>query len=231
MATERTELLGAPLHGFQGDRGELPLAEGPLGLSVAITRESGSRGGSIARLLGRRLGWQVYNQELLEYMSSSETAREEVLRDLPADASAWAEHRLELMQREGRISHLEDLGGLPHLMLMLAARGRVIFVGRGAGYLLPGESTLHARMIAPEAARVGYLSLHLRLTAAAAEEQMRQRDRTRGAFLSRHFGLESQDNYGYDLILNSLPLGEEACSQLLATAARSREARWSERVG
>jgi len=60
---------------------------------------------------------------------------------------------------------------------------------------------------------------------------MRQRDNSRNAYLSRHFHIDATENCGYDMILNSLPLGEETCAQLLATAARSREARWGERAG
>ncbi len=42
-----------PRHGFQGDRGARPPArEVPQGLTVAVSRETGARGGSIARLAG-----------------------------------------------------------------------------------------------------------------------------------------------------------------------------------
>ena len=44
---------GAPRHGFQGDRGKPPaVRRAPLGLTIAVSREAGARGASIARRVG-----------------------------------------------------------------------------------------------------------------------------------------------------------------------------------
>ena len=51
-----------------------------------------ARGGSIGKRVGRKLGWQVYNQEVMEYIAqdglSSTTAAE-----LTPAAAQWAEQR------------------------------------------------------------------------------------------------------------------------------------------
>src|ERR1700751_1962181 len=70
LAAEPDLMRDMPRHGFQGDRGPAPPApEAPASLTIAISREAGSRGGSIARRAGGKLGWQVYTQELIEYIS------------------------------------------------------------------------------------------------------------------------------------------------------------------
>src|SRR5213082_30102 len=80
----------SPLHGFQGDRGAAPPAPGvPSGLTVALSREAGARGGTIGRRVGRKLGWPVYDQELLEYVSQEGSLHQELLDGLPPAASAW----------------------------------------------------------------------------------------------------------------------------------------------
>src|SRR5579859_3804851 len=43
-----------------------PATERPRPFSVAISREAGTRGPAVARALGARLGWKVYDNELLE---------------------------------------------------------------------------------------------------------------------------------------------------------------------
>src|SRR4051812_43418150 len=88
------DLMEPPLHGNQGDREPLPELEAPLGLTVAISREAGARGGSIARRVGKKLGWQVYTQELLEFLGNNEAARSHVLADVPAAAASWADGQL-----------------------------------------------------------------------------------------------------------------------------------------
>ena len=40
--------------------------------------------------IGKRLGWQVYTQELLEFHCANEVARQSVLADVPGDAAAVA---------------------------------------------------------------------------------------------------------------------------------------------
>ena len=38
-------------------------------LCITISREAGARGSTVARLVGKKLGWTVYDQELLEYIA------------------------------------------------------------------------------------------------------------------------------------------------------------------
>ena len=59
------------------------------------------------------------------------------------------------------------------LVLSLAAEGGVVLIGRGAGFLLPPESTLHVRVVAPLSDRIAYMSQWLRLTREQAAEQVR----------------------------------------------------------
>src|SRR4051794_17776743 len=91
----------APLHGFQGDRGPAPPREAvPRALTVALSREAGARGSTIARRAGRKLGWQVYDQELLEFMSQDATVGYTLVEQLPPAAGAWVEAHLERLLRE-----------------------------------------------------------------------------------------------------------------------------------
>jgi cytidylate kinase len=212
-----------PCHGFQGDRGVAPARTAlPASLTVAVSREAGSRGGSIARRAGRKLGWQVYNQELLEYIAQEGTLRDEAAEALPPEAARWAEERLQALLRGGRISEHPSVVDLARVALTLGAQGEVVLVGRGAGYLLPPETTLHVRVVAPHADRVAYMSQWLRLTVEEAAEQVRLRDSRRAEFLQTHFRRQPGDPCDYDLLLNSSLLGEELCAELIAQAARAK---------
>ena len=83
-------------------------------------------------------------------------------------------------------------------------------IGRGAGFILPRQTTLNVRLVAPLAERVAYMSQWLRLTEEEAAEKVRQRDAGRAQFLGTHFSSEPDDVHHYDLVLNSGLLGEEA---------------------
>src|SRR5262245_14358094 len=80
----------SPRHGFRGSTTRHGRrSEAPLGLSVAISREAGARGGTIGRLVGKRLGWQTYDKELLEFMAQDAIARQGLLGGLTPACVAW----------------------------------------------------------------------------------------------------------------------------------------------
>lgn len=211
-----------PLHGNRGDSRERPTS--PAGLTVAISREAGASGGSIARRLGQRLGWQVYTRELLEFLCANDAARTSILTDVPPDASTWVEHHLTRLRREGVITQSTEHDEMPRLVLSLASRGQVLILGSGAGYYLPREVALHVRIIAPRANRIAHMADWLRLSPDEAAKQVQQRDERRAEFLLNRFGMRSAEQYEYDLILNSGLLSEATCAELIETAMKCKEA-------
>lgn len=217
------ELPASPLHGFQGDRGaQTGRVTEPAGLTIAISREAGSRGSSIGTRVGQKLGWQVYNQDLLEYMAQEGRYRQDLASLLTPEAMRWAEDRLEDLLRGENLSQHPSLIGLARLVLDLGAHGEVILIGRGAGIMLPRASTLHVRIMAPLPDRIAYMSQWLRLTEEEAAEQVRVRDQRRAEFISKHFHRQANDFHQYDLLLNSGFLGEDLCADLIAQAAQAK---------
>jgi cytidylate kinase len=215
-----------PLHGFQGDRAApAPAARVPAGVTVALSREAGSRGSTIAKRAGQKLGWQVFDQEMLEHSAQEETIRHETLGNLSPEQSAWVDRQMNVILEEASLNQRPGVLDLARMVLELGAKGEVLLVGRGAGHLLPAASTLHVRIVAPLSDRVRYMSQWLRLPADKAAEQVRDRDSQRDEFLAECFPHRPKDPYTYDLTLNSSSLGEETCAELIATAARAKAAR------
>jgi cytidylate kinase len=212
-----------PRHGFQGDRGAAPVRRAmPLGLSIAISREAGARGGTIARRVAQKLGWQVYDQDLLEYMAQDPVVRQGVLDALPPAGAEWVQKRLHALGRLADLASDPAVENLACVVLALAAQGEVVLIGRGAGSILPRPSTLNVRVVAPVADRIAYMGQWLRLPLAEAEQKVRSRDERRAEFLQRHFDRLPGDLYQYDMVLNSSMLGEEGCADLIAQAAHVR---------
>jgi cytidylate kinase len=173
--------------------------------------------------VGKRLGWQVYNQELLEFLCANDAARQSVLADVPADAAGWVADQLDRVRRDRGIDPQAEGGEMPRLILSLAARGQAILVGRGAGFYLPRDTSLHIRIIAPLPARVAHMADWSRLTREQAAEQVRLRDERRAEFLLRYFGRRIADLYDFDLVINSGLLGEETCADVILAALNGKQ--------
>ncbi len=215
----------SPRHGFQGDRGAPPPPRsGPSALTIAFSREAGARGGTIARRVGRKLGWQVYDQELLEYMAQEAIVSQGVLDVPPAAPADWAEARLQQLLREGSLSEHPSIVNLARVVLALGAQGQAVLIGRGAGCILPRETTLNVRIVAPLHERIAYMGQWLRLTVEEATERVRLRDERRREFVANNFHRDPGDVHQYDVVLNSSLLGEDVCAELIAQAARARSA-------
>jgi cytidylate kinase len=212
----------SPRHGYRGEAGVRSFVPG--GLTVAVSREAGSRGTSIARRAGARLGWQVYSQELLEYLAQDTTARNEILGNLSPAAHDWLEEQLEQVQAAYAVQRQPALFDMARLILALGATGQVMLIGRGAGCLLPRHATLHVRVVAPLEDRVAYMGQWLRLSLDEARTQVRLRDQRRADFLRSHYQRDVNDVYQYDLLLNSTLLGEDLCAELLVQAAQAKTA-------
>jgi cytidylate kinase len=115
-----------------------------------------------------------------------------------------------------------DTANVMKLMLIVAARGDAVLVGRGAGFILPEETTVHVRIVAPLEQRIAYMGQWLRLTRDEAEEEVRARDGRRTAFLSHLFPQNGAEQYRYDLIVNSSRLGEDASAEIILNAVKAK---------
>jgi cytidylate kinase len=211
-----------PLHGYRGAGEEEATPHVPAGLTIALSREAGARGASIARRAGEKLGWEVYSQEMLEYGTQNAALHQDLVDKLSPESSAWADRLLKQFLDQPNASHNPSIVALARLMLALAAQGNVILLGRGAGFLLPRRTTLHVRMVAPISDRIAYMSQWLRLTEEEATEQVHKRDRRRAEFLATHFYRKPNDVHIYDMILNTSMFGEDRSADLIAAAAKAK---------
>jgi len=197
-----------PKHGDRGS-GSFP-ALGRFPGVIAVSRQPGSRGGRLANYLARKAGYTLFDRESLEYLSRDAGRLAEVINELDSAAEASVEDRMRFLA--GELAHFEEIAPLARSILAWAARGGVVFLGRGAGFLLPRETTLHLRVVADQADRGRYLSQWLRLPTEQAERTLAEADRRREDFLHRHFGRAFVDPVTYDATLNTSRLGEEGAS-------------------
>ena len=211
-----------PMHGYRGDE-PLDASAFPRGLTVALSREAGARGTTIAHKLGGILGWQVFDQEMIDYLIVNESGRAQILAELPDGGRQWVEERYRKLWGDRGLKTDPETESLIRLVLAVAARGDAVIVGRGAGFLLPGETTLHVRVVSTLDSRVNYLAQALRMTREEAAEEVRARDDRRARYLTRSLLCNPSDPTVYDLIVNTGRLGVEAAAQCIGWAVRTKQ--------
>src|SRR5262249_54017343 len=135
--------------------------------------------------------------------------------------------RLAELERDSRLDD-DHTRNLVRLLLELAANGEVGVIGRGGSCVLPRQKTLNVRGIAPLPERVAYMGQWMRLAGGEGGGKAGSSDGRREEFLRTVFGRSPAELHQYDVVLNSSALGEEACADLIAQAAR---ARWEHLAG
>jgi cytidylate kinase len=194
-------------------------------LTVALEREAGTCGAALAQELGKRLGWPVYDHELLEVIAQEMGLRVSLLETVDERRQGWLK---EAFQRFAEVPQVSENTYVRHLfqtLLSLGAHGHCIIVGRGAAQVLPAASTLRVRLVAALKDRVTLAAQRLGLSEREASQWVEDTDRERVRFVQEHFRRDPTDVRQYDLVLctSRWTVGEAA--ELIVQALHCLEAR------
>jgi hypothetical protein len=204
------------------DRGP-PLA-GQLGPYVTISREAGACGGEVAEKLGEKLGWEVLDKGLLDRVAHRFHLSRPMLDLVDEVSYNWAFDILGTWLDRRFIPSEKYVAHLGRVVRAAARRGHVILVGRGAHFLLPRESGLAVRLLAPEKWRVAQIMRRLQCDADHARRWIRETDEGRREFAQRYFHHDIADPHLYDLVINTERVGLEGAAEQII-AAIPQEAR------
>ena len=177
----------ADVRNQRGDKTIVPLAP-PL--TIAISRQAGALGKTIAQSVGRRLGWPVLDHELLEQMASEMHIDVRLLDNIDEQHVPWLVERLEAFSSIPYVSESAYVRQLLETVLSVGARGQCIIVGRGAAHILPPPLAIRVRLIGELADRAQVIMRELSTTLDDAERQVKALDQRRVAFVKNHFHID-----------------------------------------
>jgi len=123
------------------------------------------------------------------------------------------------------VSESAFVRNLIETVLALGAHGECIIVGRGAAQILPAETTLRARLVAPLSERIATKARALDISRAEASGRVEDTDRERTRFIMDHFQKDPADPRLYDLVLNSSRFSVVQCAELMMAALRRLQGR------
>jgi cytidylate kinase len=186
--------------------------------NVAIAREAGAGGGAIARLAATRLGWKVYDHELLEAIAHRMEVPADEVRGFDELAPSVVQDWILPLREEYYAPQEAYLDHLAKLVEAIGRAGESIIVGRGANFLLSREETLSVRIIAPLKARAARLAERMHISVRTARRAARDLDRRRTQFDRTMHRADSTDPHNYDLVLDSNSLGLSIASEVIVRA-------------
>lgn len=170
--------------------------------TVAISREAGTGGASVAQAVGKRLGWTVYDHELLDKISGETGLRTELLESLDEKRSHWLLDWLEAFGGVRKISGGTYARHVAESMLALSVHGNCVILGRGATMVLPPETTVRVRLMAPIEYRIAQVRGEQGVKENLAKQYIERTDKDRSAFVEQFFHRDVEDMHLYDLVIN-----------------------------
>jgi cytidylate kinase len=183
--------------------------------TIAISREAGANGSAVGRLLGERLGWPVYDYELVEHIAGEMGLRSKLLESLDEKRMSWLEECVRSFSSGHSVTESAYVHHLVQTLLTLALHGECIIVGRGANVVSPPETTLRVRLVAPLRERIATVQKRRSLSFEEAQRWVEKTDRDRAHFIKDHFHKEVADPHFHDLVLNTSRFSIEACAEII----------------
>jgi cytidylate kinase len=203
-----------PGRGKEGD-----LFYGPY---LIISREKGAGGNTVARLAGKRLGWQVFDNEIVDEIAQKAHVRRQLIESLDERDQATIQQSISQLLNSQHIGTSDYLIYLKQVVLALGHQGDVVIVGHGARFILPGQFGLCVRMVAPIEARIQRIADKARLSLDAARVEVEKTDHEREKLIHRHFGHDVTDPLSHDLIINTAAISAEAAAEVVLTALQRK---------
>jgi cytidylate kinase len=194
-------------------------------LTIALSRQVGAGGTSIATEVGNRLGWPVYDHSLLERIAGQMHLRTQLLESVDERRTHWLTDCLNSLGQAPAVSSNAYARHLIQTILSLGAHGSCVIVGRGSTYILPPATTLRVRILGDREHRVVGLSRERGISRAEADARIDQIDRERIAFIKDHFLKDPRDPLNFDMVLNSSSFTYAECADLIIETLHRVEAR------
>ncbi len=201
-----------PLPG-RGELGEI--SYGPY---LLISRERGAGGSQLAQALAERLGWAVFDRQLVDAIAEEARARQLLVESLDEHAKGAIDSLLRQFFAPEQIGPSEYLYHLRQVVLTLGHHGHVIIVGRGADCILPMQFGLRVRLVAPLAERIRRTEASEGISTAAARALVDETDRERAGFIRRVFRRDPCDATNYDLIVNTGTIAPQRAAEIVLKA-------------
>ena len=214
------------LHRRLGEDGPRPgrWMEGGVGYGpcLLLSRECGSGGAWIASTVGKRLGWQVFDREIVDQIAERANVRQYLIQSVDERTRNTWENSWWPLLEPSDIGTERYLAYLREVVMTLGHQGNVVLIGRGAHHILPSRCALRVRVVAPIEVRLKRVMEQDGLSEEKARLHIQKLDTERAAFIHKTFRTDVHSALNYDLILNTAEISFEAATETVLAALKGK---------
>ncbi len=199
---------------------------------ITISREFGSGGRTIGRMVADQLGIPFYDKELVDEIAVETGFSPNFVKENSehAPGKSFLSYAFSAPGVPGIMNGLSTSDFLWNIqcsvILQLAEKGPCVIVGRNADYILKDRpDTLHAYIHADIPFRADRIVRLYGESEKSPEARLQEKDKRRRTNYQHYTGRTWGVSQNYDICLNSGVLGVENCAQIITSIVeKSREA-------
>ncbi len=184
---------------------------------ITISREFGAKGAALASVLSEKMGFKVWDKELLDVISRKLGSNKDYMQAIDENRRSMLEDTFFAFMNQ-KSTNLNYFIYLVKSIRSIEELGNSIIVGRGGNFICRNPKSLHIRMVSPLDTRIEYISKKEGLTKQRATTLITQKDAERANFTKQNFNRDIDLSSNYDLVLNSASFPIETIAEIVSTA-------------
>jgi len=191
---------------------------------VAITREPGCGGESIAERLCSELGMHLYDWELVEQIAKDEQVSTQLVSSLEKNPPTGFADFLAELAPEYSLTSYKYIGSLKRILLAIAVTGNAVIVGRGSNFFLPPGKKIGLCLVAPLEVRIKNIIKEFGLTEKEARKHIFKLEEEHRKLVRKYLQADIRDPAHYHLVINTALVKPDTIVQLVKTMIQTVQA-------
>jgi cytidylate kinase len=193
-----------------------------VGPVIAITRQPGCDGESIAKTLAKEFGLVLYDREIVEQIAEDTHVSEKMVATLGEKFHSELEDWLADFAGCANLSSCQYMKSLRSVLFTIATHGNAVILGRGANFILsPEKRTLGLCLVAPLEKRVRSIMQELLLSQEDALKHITRKEREQWSWIKEHCQADLNDATHYHMTINTALVKTETIVQVAREMIRA----------
>ncbi len=169
---------------------------------ITISRDMGTGGEAIGKMLAERLDLDVYDENIIDAISTRSEVNKNVLKNLHEKVSSASDSWLYAMVTGKNVSRDDYVHALVTVIRSIYHKGGII-MGRGAHVVLQGRDVLRVRLTGSKEACAKRVAHREHLSLTEAKRKCAAANKERGQFVWNMFQSRLNDPTNFDLTINT----------------------------
>ena len=189
--------------------------EAQPGPVLAISREPGCGGDSIAERLSADLKLHLYSWEIVEQIAKDTHVSAQIVSTLDEKTRSELEDWIGAFQGDRGLSSYDYLESLKKVIFAIAAHGSAIILGRGSNFFLPTDKRIGLLLVAPLDVRIRNVMNELGCSKKRAQEHIVKLETERRQLVKKYFDADVHDATRYHLVVNTALVSPESIVRIV----------------